>query len=234
MVRKDLIIAILATFCLTATLFLIIPTRSQTIGNYDPWLDTNADGKIDGKDLGAAAYAFGSGGDPTKDVNVTNWPSQEANPAYQTTNITGVFDGIYVNVTWNNYGGTGGCDANWALCGGYSQMYIYVRVINDSLTNPNDTTSIGLSSIMWGIESNIATADSQFEGFNWLPGWQNYPPSPLSVTFTGSYTGNSVGTLNPIPVKAPYFEFALFTTTGKTNVSQGWALLQVQVYLRNQ
>jgi hypothetical protein len=75
MIRKDLIIAILATFCLTTTLFLIIPTRSQTIGNYDPWLDTNADGKIDGKDLGAAAYAFGSGGDPTKDVNVTNWPS---------------------------------------------------------------------------------------------------------------------------------------------------------------
>jgi hypothetical protein len=71
--KKDLIIAVLATFCLTATLFLIIPTRSQTLGPYDPWLDTNADGKIDGKDLGETAFAFGSYGDPTKYVNVSNW-----------------------------------------------------------------------------------------------------------------------------------------------------------------
>jgi hypothetical protein len=91
MIRKDLIIAILATFCLTVTLFLIIPSRSQTIGNYDPWLDTNADGKIDGKDLGAAAYAFGSGGDPTKDLNVINWPATiQTMAAYDNSTISWV------------------------------------------------------------------------------------------------------------------------------------------------
>jgi len=71
--KKDLIVVMLATFCLTLTLFGIIPTRSA--GTYDPWIDTNEDGRIDGKDIGAAAKAFGTLGDPTKNVNVTNWPS---------------------------------------------------------------------------------------------------------------------------------------------------------------
>jgi hypothetical protein len=45
--KKDLIIVALATFCLTATLFMIIPTRSQSeTGTYDPWIDTNDDGAI--------------------------------------------------------------------------------------------------------------------------------------------------------------------------------------------
>jgi len=71
--KKDLIVVVLATFCLTLTLFGIIPTRSA--GTYDPWVDTNEDGKIDGKDIAAAAKAFGTLGDPTKNVNVTNWPA---------------------------------------------------------------------------------------------------------------------------------------------------------------
>ena len=69
--KKDLIIAVLATFCLTATLFMIIPTRSQ---EYDPWLDTNDDGIIDIEEIYKAALAYGTMGDPTKNVNVTNWP----------------------------------------------------------------------------------------------------------------------------------------------------------------
>jgi hypothetical protein len=73
--KKNLIIVVLATFCLIATLFLIIPTRSQTGGQYDPWVDVNDDGKIDGKDIGTTAWAFGTAGDPTKNVTVTNWPT---------------------------------------------------------------------------------------------------------------------------------------------------------------
>lgn len=45
--KKDLVIVALATFCLTATLLLTIPTRSQTpSGTYDPWIDINDDGTI--------------------------------------------------------------------------------------------------------------------------------------------------------------------------------------------
>ena len=71
--RKDLIIAVLATSCLTATLLTMIPTKSSTAG-YDPWLDYNDDGIVNILDISAMALAFQSTGDSTKNVNVTNWP----------------------------------------------------------------------------------------------------------------------------------------------------------------
>jgi len=73
--KKDLIIAVLATFCLTATLFMTAPTMSQM--PYDPWLDTNDDGIIDIEEIYNAALAYGTMGDPTKNVNVTNFPIDE-------------------------------------------------------------------------------------------------------------------------------------------------------------
>ncbi len=43
--NRHLIVAVLVTFCLTATLFMIQPTRSQSgTGDYDPWTDLNDDG----------------------------------------------------------------------------------------------------------------------------------------------------------------------------------------------
>jgi hypothetical protein len=74
--KKDLVIVILATFCLTLTLFTILPTHSSSSTatlEYDPWLDVNDDGKMDGKDIALTALVFGTAGDPTKNVNVTNW-----------------------------------------------------------------------------------------------------------------------------------------------------------------
>ena len=62
--KKDLVVAVLCTFCLTATLFTIALTNSSPdVGDYDPWLDTNDDGKIDMKDIGAVAKAFGTSGE---------------------------------------------------------------------------------------------------------------------------------------------------------------------------
>jgi hypothetical protein len=72
--RKHLLFAIAVTCLLTVFLITIVPIRSQTVGQYDPWLDYNDDGKIDGRDIAPAARAFGTFGDPTKDVYVTNFP----------------------------------------------------------------------------------------------------------------------------------------------------------------
>jgi hypothetical protein len=62
--KKDLIIAVLATFCLTATLFMIAPTSSVPTRRYDPWLDYNDDGKIELKDVYAMDLAYGATGTP--------------------------------------------------------------------------------------------------------------------------------------------------------------------------
>jgi hypothetical protein len=48
---------------------------SQTTVQYDPWADINDDGKIDMKDIIYEIRLFGTTGDPTKNVNVTNWLS---------------------------------------------------------------------------------------------------------------------------------------------------------------
>lgn len=79
-VRKNTIMTALTVLCLTMVLFSVIPTRStvgitrSTSGSYDAWLDTNDDGLIDMEDVGAVASAYLATGDPTKNVNVTNWP----------------------------------------------------------------------------------------------------------------------------------------------------------------
>jgi hypothetical protein len=75
MTRKDVIFAILTTFCLCALMFTVIPIRSGQ--PYDPWADINDDGKINMYDIGNVASRFSTAGDSTKNVNVTNWPSQQ-------------------------------------------------------------------------------------------------------------------------------------------------------------
>jgi hypothetical protein len=76
--KKDLILVALATFCLTATLFMVKPTGSQSqVGlsprnTYDSWVDLNDNGEIDIYDAILFAQHFGTSGDPAKNVNVTN------------------------------------------------------------------------------------------------------------------------------------------------------------------
>jgi S1-C subfamily serine protease len=63
--KKDLAIAVFITFCFTATLFMTLPSNSQsTVHEYDPWLDINDDGKIDIVDISQIALAFGTSGTP--------------------------------------------------------------------------------------------------------------------------------------------------------------------------
>lgn len=76
--RKDLLVAVLASLCLTATLLIIIPIRSSSgTGEYDAWVDTNEDGKINILDISTMAKAYGTSGDPTKQVVISGYSNVE-------------------------------------------------------------------------------------------------------------------------------------------------------------
>jgi len=76
--KKHIVIAVLATLCLTSTLFMILPTRSQPGGlEYNPWADLNDDGIIDVYDVVMVTGIYDSEGTPVNkttlllDVNAT-------------------------------------------------------------------------------------------------------------------------------------------------------------------
>jgi hypothetical protein len=89
--KKDLIIAVLCTFCLASTLFMMAKTTSSPdIGTYDPWVDLNDDGYIDVFDAVTLAGVAGTSGDPTKNVNVTNWPTSHDVLVWWGENLVGL------------------------------------------------------------------------------------------------------------------------------------------------
>ena len=70
--KKDLVVSILCTFCLTTVLLTMMPVQSA---EWDPWVDVKEDGTINVLDLIKVAGSLGTSGDTTKNVNVTNWPN---------------------------------------------------------------------------------------------------------------------------------------------------------------
>jgi hypothetical protein len=76
--KRDLVIVALATFCLTSTLFMILPSRSAE--PYNPWADVSGptmgepDGTINMRDINYEILRFNTFGDTAKNVTVTNWP----------------------------------------------------------------------------------------------------------------------------------------------------------------
>lgn len=66
--KKDLLVAVLCTFCLTMVLFSTMPVKSA--GVYDPWVDVNHDGKINVLDLIKVATGPNTAGDPALNVTI--------------------------------------------------------------------------------------------------------------------------------------------------------------------
>jgi prefoldin subunit 5 len=63
--RRHLIALVLVTSCLLVTLFGTIPTwSSQSVPEYNPWLDLDDNGKVNIMELLMEAKSFGASGDP--------------------------------------------------------------------------------------------------------------------------------------------------------------------------
>jgi len=109
--KKYLIVAVLAAFCLTAALFMVVPTRSLP-GSYDARTDVNGDGTIDMADISMGVDGFMTNGDPTLNVNVTNWP--------KSSDV----------LIWFNYSLSSGAAvfSNYQQTDGYSTLHMLINV----------------------------------------------------------------------------------------------------------
>jgi hypothetical protein len=150
-IRKDVILTVLATFCLTVTLFSLVPVRSSL--PYDPWTDIDENGKIDMKDIGNVAAQFGTTGDPTKNVNVMNWPQPPL-----------VNDPTFVNLTWNPTGFVYSMEGLFFSTFGYSRMSIFITPTNTSSGDwGSKLLTIRISTFRWFAEPTTSISAGHSE-----------------------------------------------------------------------
>ena len=108
--KKDLIVSILCTFCLTTVLLTMMPVQSA---EWDPWTDVTEDGRINVLDLIKVAGNLGTMGDTTKNVNVMNWPEANQQTVFygQTTSYNSQFYNAsgfsQIHLTWTVSGLSG-------------------------------------------------------------------------------------------------------------------------------
>jgi hypothetical protein len=199
-VNKNMIIAVTITFCFIATLLMVIPIRSQSSGQYDPWFDINDDGRINMDEIVASTTAFGATGDPTKNVNVTNWIPPE--PTIE-------WCGDY-SIQWNSSGVQGGPVGNVPLLNvkNYEKMtvilnfssvhvqagYCYIFVSAHWSVSPtfNEAYSERLASTLYQLQpqaSALAISTDWYpvkEPYVWVSAW-----AQANTDFPSSIGGNA-------------------------------------------
>jgi len=211
--KKDLFIAVLATFCLTVLIFLTMPIKSAN-SPYDPWLDYNEDGKISLSDLVTLAQSYGATGDPTKNVNVTNWPIQQPYPAYKVDTYMGL------NISWTNnaYYSSFRIEGNTT---GFSRLVVQITVYGWSMET--SSANVSCNTLLWLIDEPTGLYSKQ--------------PSPISFNTISFFMGETfaaesfVGLSAPVEVGGPIY---ILNPTVFSPSQSGWVLMNVYVYLRNE
>lgn len=91
MIKRRYAFALALVICLTATLFIVTST------GYDPWVDQDEDGDVDATDLNVLAGEYGSTGNPTKNVSVTNWPEPQKPTFAEILVLRGLYYALFTN-----------------------------------------------------------------------------------------------------------------------------------------
>ena len=147
--KKRHVLVLVLVFCLTAALFIVAST------GYDPWVDYDEDGYVGSADFSKFAGEYGSSGDPTKNVNITNWETMfdrmdcnlHVKHCY-TTNYTNYelppesMSGFYIDVA------------------GYRQIYLYLWI---------DIESVEVT-LCWGLgePTHILVANDKYPHFTFI------------------------------------------------------------------
>lgn len=126
--KRYVVIALGAVSVLLGSLLYNNIILAQPGGEYDPWLDFDEGGTVDVNDLSSLGQAYGSSGDPTKDVNVVNWPIQQEVHVWWMENITGL-----AVLDSGNYNASG-----------FGRLHVLVRIIDLELTETANFAIYGL------------------------------------------------------------------------------------------
>jgi hypothetical protein len=213
--RKDLVIVVLATLCLILTLFTILPTHSSSSTaalEYDPWIDVNGDGKIDITDVAMTSGSFGTYGDSTRNVNVTNFPSQQPEPSWKVISV----EELNISLTYGNIG-----TATNIYVGGYSRMFIHMKITNASFIGYHPTV-IWLNQMIWTTSTYPYMFSSEMLSRNTLN---------LTITSVIECPMYYWFGAPEFKVKAPMFGVTFLCDSDLTS---GWITFQVDIYLRNE
>ncbi len=141
---KRYLLVLALVFFLTATIFVVSST------GYDPWIDYDEDGTVDYDDFISLAGEYGTSGDPTRNVNVTNFPSRQPEPSWKAINIV-----ENLNITWDTTDGyVMMIDPFYFYVPveGYSRMVVHARVLNHTDVggiSPSDTNEAGVQILWW-------------------------------------------------------------------------------------
>jgi len=232
MKRKQLLIAILFCLIVTTTLFTVLPTHSAT-NPYDPWLDTNEDGRINMRDINAAILSFNTYGDTTKNINVTNWPyllTQNLNNftwsihEIEQSSQTDRF--LAVNYSWTDWGQYKSWTAqyNSTLEGsarGFSRISVQITATMTSL-QPY-WVNVSIPTIFWQIVK--PSVPYGISGASPIP-----DPARLQVYMNNSNPFSGLTVSGVAEVRAPYYMLNLEI---QPECQTGWVLVDIYTYLRN-
>lgn len=214
--KKEFTVAVVfATILLTAA--LVPMSTQQGGGEYDPWLDYNGDGKIDINELHPLGQAYGTSGDPTRDVSVTNWPLDgEGNLKVRTEQYSRV---VYVMDSYGPVGWFGG--GGWypglpiVYVGNYSTMFVYLRATGVSPDQEGTTTF-------------------RLRYLGWMPqptGYAYYFEEKVTELNLTLWSGNTPYVCAEFEVKAPYVDFGVYLNA---TLHDGEGTFWLWIYLRNQ
>lgn len=203
---------VLALACvLLAPMFLVSITASAP---YSPWVDLDADGDVDIFDVVTIAGSYGTTGDSTKPVYVTNFPLDEegnlnVSMKCATKTIVVVRD-FYVS--WPATGES----IYWIEpidVDGFSEMYVHLSIAS------------------WQSNGEIRVYSySVIDYIRHQMDLENGMNSNL-LAFSSPYTGVNSTAAGRYYVSAPRAAFQITASTNCSNEA-GWALLTVIVYLK--